>query len=67
MTIDSERRVKKRPYNRPTVTEVRLVADEVVLLGCKTTSIQGPSQTNGSCIPVNAYGQPGNPCSTTSS
>lgn len=56
----------KKPYKKPTVTEVKLAADEVVLLGCKTSSIQGPNQSNGTCY-QGIYGQTVNPCSSTTS
>lgn len=66
MTDEQDKPLKKRPYSPPTVTEVKLVADEVVLVGCKTASIQGPGQTNGTCY-QQVYGTPTNPCSSTSS
>lgn len=47
MTDRTESKVKKRPYKKPRIEEVRLVADEAVLVGCK--SIQGTPGPIGKC------------------
>lgn len=37
--------VDKKPYERPDVTRVKLVADELAVAGCKTLQGAGPASS----------------------
>jgi hypothetical protein len=46
-----EKKMERKPYRKPEIEEVQLVAEEAVLAGCKTlTGIGGPNST-GVCHP----------------
>ncbi|HAM50459.1 MAG TPA: hypothetical protein DCP92_07080 [Nitrospiraceae bacterium] len=47
MTGRISNNMKKRPYKKPQIEEIRLIADEVVLVGCKVT--QGAGGPIGKC------------------
>ena len=40
---------KRKPYQKPTVQRVRLVAEEAVLVACKGQLATGPGAANTSC------------------
>jgi hypothetical protein len=44
MTTNSKR--GKKPYTKPEVKQIRLVAEEAILGGCKINQASGPSGNN---------------------
>ena len=42
MPRELETEATRRPYHKPQLEQVQLVAEEAVLLGCKTRSSGGP-------------------------
>jgi hypothetical protein len=54
MTEKSEGTRPRRPYRKPQLEQVQLVAEEAVLVGCKTKRATGPDAG-----PCNATGGPG--------
>jgi hypothetical protein len=43
---------KRRPYVKPKLEEVKLVADEAVLASCKSQNVSGPGEpSQGACGP----------------
>ena len=40
---------KRKPYQKPTVQRVRLLAEEAVLVACKGQIATGPGSANTSC------------------
>lgn len=41
--------MKKKPYQKPEIREVRLVLEESVLMVCKVADLGGPGQPLGGC------------------
>jgi hypothetical protein len=41
-TMKTETKAFKRPYRKPRLEQVRLVAEEAVLMSCKSTTSTGP-------------------------
>ena len=54
MTEKKEQEAPRRPYRKPQLEQVQLVAEEAVLVGCKTKRATGPDAG-----PCNASGGPG--------
>ena len=47
MTGTTNGKSSKKPYVKPTVTEVKLASDEAALAGCKgAPHVSGPNSTN---------------------
>jgi len=49
MKEKTEVKTTRRPYRKPQVEEVRLVAEEAVLTGCKSLLSSGPGDYRGLC------------------
>ena len=58
MTKETKTSTIRKPYHKPQLEQIKLVAEEAVLSGCKDPGGHGPG--GGSC---NLTGGPGN-CST---
>ena len=48
MTSESKKGNGKKSYQKPSLQEVRLAPEEVLLAGCKT-NISGATKSNGGC------------------
>lgn len=54
--LKDEQKREKRPYERPTLRRIGLVADEVLAAGCKIGTQAGPRGANCRGIPCSKPG-----------
>lgn len=48
-----DNKTKRKTYKNPQLEQVKLVAEEAVLAGCKTVVGPHSNKNNGSCNPAN--------------